>query len=173
MAIVGQNKISTQYLDFLQQEDLARHREQVDEILERFAPVRGGLIPALQQVQETLGFLPASVQDYMALKMKLPASDVFGVVSFYSFFTMKPRGQYIIKVCLGTACYVKGAGKLVETLERELGVKCGDTTEDRKYTVQGVRCLGACGLAPVVVVNEDTLAHVEASRIMRLLKKYE
>ena len=159
---------------FLKEEDLLNEKETVDKILYDHREKPGALIPVLQHVQETLKYLPPVVQDYIAVGLNIPASDVFGVVSFYSFFTMTPRGQNIIRVCLGTACYVKGAGQIVENLERGLKVKVheGGTTEDKKFTLEVVRCLGACGLAPVVVVNDETHGMVDPAKAMDILKPY-
>ncbi|UCF09835.1 MAG: NAD(P)H-dependent oxidoreductase subunit E, partial [Candidatus Bipolaricaulota bacterium] len=126
----------------------------------------------LQKAQEMLGFLPASVQDYIALGLGLPAADVFGVVSFYSFFTMTPRGKHVIRVCLGTACFVKGAAKIQDKLTDHLHVPVGGTTEDREFSLEAVRCVGACGLAPVVVVDEVTHGQVDPAEIVEIVESY-
>jgi len=164
--------ITRDFDSFLDKENLVDCREEVDDILDRYRNVRGGLIPVLQQVQEKLGFLAPSVLDYISLGLNVPSSDIFGVVSFYSFFTMVPRGKYIIKVCLGTACYVQGASKIISNIERGLNVEVGKTTEDRLFTLQEVRCLGACGLAPVIMINEDTHGMVKPDKIMKMLDEY-
>ncbi len=148
-------------------------REKVDEILSNYRGQGGGLIPVLQQVQGIIGYLPVVVQDYIAFGLGIPSCNVFGVVSFYSFFSMIAKGRNVIKVCLGTACYVKRANKIIENIERGLKIQLGDTTEDKKFTLEGVRCLGACGLAPVVVIGEDTHGLVDSSKVMKLLGKYE
>jgi NADH-quinone oxidoreductase E subunit len=172
MPTVSPYIISRDYYNFLEEENLFDFKEEIDEILAKYRNVRGGLIPVLQQVQEKLGYLSASVLDYISIGLNIPSSDVFGVVSFYSFFTMVPRGEFIIKVCLGTACYVQGASKIIYNIENELKIKVGETTEDRKFTLQEVRCLGACGLAPVIMVNEDTHGMVKADKVMNLLNNY-
>jgi NADH:ubiquinone oxidoreductase subunit E len=173
MPTLTQYNIKEEYLKFLNEEGLQDKKEKVDEILAKFRGQGGGLIPVLQQVQETIGYLPAVVQDYIALGLGVPSCNVFGVVSFYSFFSMTPKGKHVIKVCLGTACYVKGANKIIENIERGLNIKLGETTEDKNFTLEGVRCLGACGLAPVVVVGEDTLGLVDPTKVMKLLENYK
>lgn len=172
MPTVSPYIISREYYNFLEKEDLFDFKEEIDEILARYRKVRGGLIPVLQQVQEKFGYLSPTVLDYISMGLNIPSSDVFGVVSFYSFFTMVPRGEFIIKVCLGTACYVQGSSKIIYNIENELKIKVGQTTEDRKFTLQEVRCLGACGLAPVIMINEDTHGMVKADKIMNLLENY-
>ncbi|MBM3317348.1 MAG: NAD(P)H-dependent oxidoreductase subunit E [Candidatus Eisenbacteria bacterium] len=157
---------------FLRAEEALDKRAVLDEILERYRPRRGGLIPVLQLFQEKLGFLPVPVQNYIALGLGLPAADVYGVVSFYAFFTMTPRGRHTIRVCLGTACYVKEAGKIIENIAEHLGVKVGETTPDRLFTLTGVRCVGACGLAPVVVVGEDTHGMIDPAKAAAVIEAY-
>jgi NADH-quinone oxidoreductase subunit E len=166
-------QITKEYHAFLKDEELVECRDTVDSILTEYRGRRGGLIPVLQQVQGHLKFLPTPVQDYVALGLGVPPSDVYGVVSFYSFFSMKPRGRHLVRTCLGTACYVKGIQKVIDKIEREFGVTVGGTTQDRRFTLQGVRCLGACGLAPVVMVDEDTLGQVDPAKIIKMLEKYE
>ncbi|OHD68089.1 MAG: hypothetical protein A2W19_01705 [Spirochaetes bacterium RBG_16_49_21] len=166
-------QIAKEYNAFLQNESLTEFKDKIDSILEDYRERRGGLIPVLQQVQEYLKFLPPVVQNYVALGLGVPSSDVYGVVSFYSFFSMKPRGRHLVRTCLGTACYVKGIQKVIDKIERGFDVTMGGTTKDRRFTLQGVRCLGACGLAPVVVVDENTLGQVDHAKIVKMLEKYE
>ena len=132
-------KVIKDFKQLLEEEEKPEAKEQIDKILDSYKDQMGGLIPVLQQVQGILGFLPIPVQHYIALGMGIPSSDVFGVVSFYSFFTMVPRGRHIVRVCLGTACFVKGSGKLLDTLSRHLKVSLGETTEDREYSLEVVR----------------------------------
>ncbi|MFC1824089.1 molybdopterin-dependent oxidoreductase, partial [Thermodesulfobacteriota bacterium] len=165
-------EVTAKFVELLEEEEITEAKGRIDEILAVYKPKMGGLIPVLQQVQEIIGFLPVSVQNYIALGLGVPASDVFGVVTFYSFFTMVPRGRHIIRVCLGTACFVKGSAKLMENLGRHLKVAVGETTEDREYTLEIVRCLGACGLAPVMVVDEITHGQVEPSEIVEIVESY-
>jgi len=157
---------------FLAAEGATAKKPKLDEILARYRPRRGGLIPVLQLFQEQLGHLPVVVQNYIALGLGLSAADVFGVVSFYAFFTMTPRGRHTIRVCLGTACYVKESGKICENIAEHLKVSVGETTEDRLFTLTAVRCVGACGLAPVVVVDETTHGMVDPAKAAALIESY-
>lgn len=128
--------------------------ELIDQIVEKYKGQEGALIPLLHKVQQSLGYLPEDVQAYIAEKLHIPLSEVYGVVSFYTLFNTEPKGKYKISVCLGTACYVKGAGQIVSEFEKELNVKVGGTTEDGLFTLEACRCLGACGLAPVMMIND-------------------
>lgn len=145
---------------------------QLDSIIEKYKGQAGGLIPVLEEAQVCLEYLPLSVQRRIAAGLNLPLSRVYGVVTFYSFFTMTPRGKHTIRVCLGTACYVRGGKELTEALERQFGIKDGETTSDRMFTLESVRCLGACGLGPVVVVNEDVHGRVKPAKIKDVLSQY-
>ena len=145
----------------------------VDAIIEKYKLKPGSLIPVLDEVQEAIGHLPKSIQKKVALGLRIPFSEVYGVVTFYSFFTMVPRGRHTIRVCLGTACYVRGGKKNLDALTRLLKIDPGETTEDRRFSLETVRCLGACGLAPTMVIDEDTFPQVKASTIHQLLEDYE
>jgi NADH:ubiquinone oxidoreductase subunit E len=133
----------------------------------------GALIPMLQRAQEICGFLPAEIQRRIAAGLDISPSMIYGVVSFYSFFTMKPRGKYVIRVCLGTACYVKRSEEIIDRLSESLNIPIGGVTEDTKFSLEGVRCLGACGLAPVAVVGEDTYGLLDPVKSVEILKNYE
>jgi NADH:ubiquinone oxidoreductase subunit E len=146
---------------------------QVDAIIERYKAQPGALIPVLEEVQETLGYLPHSIQRRVAGGLTLSLSEVYGVVTFYSFFSMVPKGKHIIRVCLGTACYVRGGKKNLEEVCHCLKLEPGDTTEDRRYSLETVRCLGACGLAPVLLLDQDTFRQVKPSRINEILDQYK
>jgi len=163
-------EVREKFVQLLEAEEKPEAKQEIDTILATYKDHRGGLIPVLQQVQGILGFLPIPVQHYIALGLGIPSSDVFGVVSFYSFFTMVPRGRHIIRICLGTACFVKGSGKLLDTLIRHLHVDVGETTEDREYSLEVVRCVGACGLAPVMVLDEETHGQMEPSKIIGIVE---
>ncbi|MFH0844498.1 MAG: molybdopterin-dependent oxidoreductase [Pseudomonadota bacterium] len=165
-------EVTQGYLDFLKEEDKIEATTPIDEILRTYRHRKGGLIPVLQKVQGILGFLPVEVQNYVALGLGLPPSDVFGVVTFYHFFTMVPRGRHIVRVCLGTACFVKGSANILENLERHLKVTVGETTEDREYSLDVVRCLGACGLAPVMVVDEVTHGELDPRKVVEIIESY-
>ncbi len=147
--------------------------EELDAFIAEQPPRRDSLIPILHKAQELFGFLPVEVQEHVARAIDLPASEVLGVVTFYSYFTMQPRGRHTINVCLGTACYVRGAKKVMEALESALGVKMGETTPDRRFSLTSQRCFGACGLAPVVMINKDVHGRVNASRLSEILGQYE
>ncbi len=165
-------KIRADFDAFLKAEEVTEKKPPIDAVLAEYRSHRGGLIPVLQRVQGILGFLPIEAQNYIALGLDVPASDVYGVVSFYAFFTMTPRGKHVVRVCLGTACYVKEAGKILANIEEHFGIKVGQTTEDRQFTIEGVRCVGACGLAPVVVVGEETLGMVDPAQAVKRVEAF-
>jgi NADH-quinone oxidoreductase E subunit len=144
----------------------------IDSILKRFHDKPGALIPALEEIQEVTGYLPESIQRYVAKSLNIPLGQVYGVVTFYSFFTMKPRGKHQIRVCLGTACHVRGSKRILEKVERELNIEPGECTEDRNFGLDVVRCLGACGLAPVMMVDEETMRQVKADKVSQILSQY-
>jgi NADH-quinone oxidoreductase subunit E/NADP-reducing hydrogenase subunit HndA len=144
----------------------------LNSIIEKHKGKPGGLIPVLEEAQVCLEYLPVSVQKKIATGLNLPLSRVYGVVTFYSFFTMTPRGKYTVRVCLGTACYVRGGKALTETLEKQFGIKEGETTADRMFTLESVRCLGACGLGPVIVVGEDVHGRVKPGKVKEILSQY-
>ena len=146
---------------------------QIDGIVAKYKDKPGSLIPVLQQAQEVCGYLPHAVQRYVAKGMNMSPSVVFGVATFYSFFTLVPRGKHVIRVCLGTACYVKRSEEILNKIKDELDLEVGEVTRDKKYSLEAVRCLGACGLAPVVVIGQDTYGDVAATKVMDIIKKYE
>jgi NADH:ubiquinone oxidoreductase subunit E len=156
-----------------EQEFTAEELSAVDAVIERYRSKPGALIPVLEDVQELLGYLPKSIQKIIALKLRVPFSEVYGVVTFYSFFTMVPRGRHTLRCCLGTACYVKGGKKILEKLSSTLAVKPGGTTDDRRFSLETVRCLGACGLAPVLTADKDTFRQVKPSKLNELLQGYD
>ncbi len=145
----------------------------VDKIIDQFRDKPGCLIPVLEGCQETVGYLPVELQEYISNGLNIPGSTIYGVVTFYSFFSMVPKGRNTIKVCLGTACYVRGTKDIMKRLTGEFKLEVGQTTEDRRFSLEAVRCLGACGLAPVVVVNEDTYGGVRPDKVPDILNKYE
>ncbi|MFC1584268.1 NAD(P)H-dependent oxidoreductase subunit E [Fibrobacterota bacterium] len=158
---------------FLEEEKCPEKKEPIDNILSNYRSRAGGIIPVLQQVQEILGFLPPVVQNYIALGMNLPASRVYGIVTFYAFFTQIPRGEYIIKVCMGTACYVMGANEIAQRFSDLLKIKVGETTGDRIFSLETVRCIGACGLAPVIMVNDNTHGNVSPNTCQEIIDIYK
>lgn len=149
-------------------EQLAR----VETIIKRYNGKPGGLIPVLEQVQEVLGYLPVPVQMLVAEGLNLSPAQVYGVVTFYSFFTMTPRGRHTIRVCLGTACYVRGGQKILTHLQQRLKIEPGTCTNDRRFSLETVRCLGACGLAPVVMVDADTHGQMKLSKLDVVIERY-
>lgn len=145
----------------------------IDALVEQKGAVPDSLIEILHAVQEEIGYLPQGVQEYIAEKLDIPAGTVEGVVSFYSFFTTVPRGRHTIKVCQGTACYVRGGKRVLETVTKHCGCGVGETSEDMRFSLQVVRCVGACGLSPVMVVNDDIYERVKPTKVAELLDKYE
>ncbi|MFZ5354669.1 MAG: NAD(P)H-dependent oxidoreductase subunit E [Bacillota bacterium] len=133
----------------------------------------GELINILREAQEIFGYLPQDVQLFIARKLGIPAAKVFGVATFYSFFSMEPRGKHVISVCMGTACFVKGADKVLDELRSRLQIVNGNTSEDGMYTVDTVRCIGACGLAPVVLVDGKVHGRVRAEDVPEILKNID
>ena len=143
--------------------------EQVDTFIDSLVTKKGALIEVLHHAQGVFGFLPKEVQLHIAKKLDIPPAKVYGVVSFYSYFTTEPRGKYKISVCLGTVCFVKGADKILAEFENKLGIKSGGTTEDQMFSLDGLRCVGACGLAPVVVVNSKVFGQVKPEQVSEIL----
>lgn len=146
---------------------------QVDEIIDRSKGKPGCLIPVLEECQVVVGYLPLELQDYIGSRLNIPGSTIYGVVTFYSFFCMVPKGRHTIKVCLGTACYVRGTKNILSRISQEFGLGVGQTSEDRRFSLESVRCLGACGLAPVMVVDSDTHGGVSPNRVSGVLEDYE
>jgi NADH-quinone oxidoreductase E subunit len=132
---------------------------------------RGALIAVLHKAQHLYGFLSDEVIYFVSEKMDIPTSKIYGVISFYSYFTTKQRGQYVVNVCLGTACFVRGADAIMKEFEKQLNIKAGETTSDMKFTLTGLRCIGACGLAPVVMVNEKVYGRMEKEMVLKILEE--
>jgi len=147
--------------------------EKVDEIIERHYYEESSLIGILQDVQREFNYLPKPVLKHIAQRLDIPLNRVYSVSTFYRAFTLKPRGKYTISVCVGTACHVRGGKRIVEELERRLGIKAPDTTDNLKYSLQTVNCLGACALGPVVVVNGQYHAQVTPKQVANILKQYQ
>lgn len=147
--------------------------EELKNYIDSVKDTKGPLINVLHKAQEIFGYIPIEVQKFVAKELNIALSEVYGVVTFYNFFSMKPRGKYEINVCLGTACYVKGANKVIEYFEEELGIKHGETTQDNLFTLSSARCFGACGLAPVIMVNEDVYGYVDRKKVKEVIKKYK
>ena len=132
----------------------------------------GALMPIMQRAQDIFGYLPEDVQNIIAKGLDIPVSDVYGVATFYAQFNLEPKGKYIISVCRGTACYVKGAQLVLDKLEEVLGVPAGSTTPDGMFTLNATRCLGACGLAPVIMVNDDVYGRLTPEQVAGIIAKY-
>ena len=147
--------------------------KEVDGIIERYRGKRGALIPVLEECQNVCGYLPLDVQRRISQGLNVPGSTVYGVVTFYSFFTMVPKGRHTIKVCLGTACYVRGGKANLDYVRYELGVKVKGTTSDHRFSLDSVRCIGACGMAPAMIVDDDTYAGVSNKNVMEILDRYQ
>ncbi len=147
--------------------------QQLTEFIENNSEKKGFLIPVLHKAQEIFGYLPAEVREFVAEKMNIPVSTVMGVVTFYSFFRMNPVGKHNITVCMGTACYVRGAKKIVEALEKTLGIKPGETTEDRMFSLGIQRCLGACGLAPAIMIDHEVHGRMTPQKLEQVLELYK
>ncbi len=152
-------------LDNKKYQELAKYIEDLD-----YKPTE--LIAILHRAQHLFGYLPREVQEFIADKLNINVSKVYGVVTFYSFFTMEKKGKYVINICMGTACFVRGADKILREFEEKLGIKNGETTEDGKFTLSTLRCVGACGLAPVVQVNGKTYGNATLETVAEILEEY-
>ena len=144
----------------------------LDEVLEEYQAKAGALIPVLQIAQNMFGYLPEAALKRISLSLGKSYSEVAGVVGFYSFFSTVPRGKHLIRVCLGTACYVRGGKQVLDSIKKCLGVDVGETTPDRTFSLEVARCFGACGLAPVITVDDDIHQRVKAARVQDILDKY-
>ncbi|WP_346917463.1 NADH-quinone oxidoreductase subunit NuoE [Clostridium sp.] len=147
--------------------------KELDDFIKSLSSKDGALIEVLHRAQHIFGYLPKEVQTFVADKLNLPVSKVYGVVTFYSFFTTEPRGKNVINVCMGTACFVRGAGDVLKEFEKELSIKSGQTTEDMKFTLGSLRCVGACGLAPVLTINDKVYGHCTPDQVKSILAEYE
>lgn len=155
--------------------DMDANREKIEEFksfMEESKTKKGALMTVLHKAQNTFGYIPEEIQNMISRTMKIPVSEIYGVITFYSQFTLVPKGEYDISVCMGTACYVKGAQDILDEIQEELGITVGQTTLDRKFSISGTRCLGACGLAPVMVINEDVYGRLNPKDIKDILNKY-
>jgi len=147
--------------------------EELKAVCKSFNNDKGELINVLHKAQGIFGYLPAEVQEIIAEELKMPLAKVFGVVTFYSYFTMLPKGEHPISVCTGTACYVRGAEKVLDEFKRILKIEVGETTPDGKFSISCLRCVGACGLAPVVMVGDKTYGRVSPDGVKDIIKEYQ
>jgi len=153
---------------------LDEKKMKLENVIERHAANgRKSLMQVLQEAQNIYGYLPLEVQRDVALGLGVSVAEVYGVVSFYSFFSINPKGDYVVSVCMGTACYVKGSQAILEKVQTELGIKPGECTNDMKFSINACRCIGACGLAPVMMINEDVYGRLTADEIPAILAKYK
>ena len=134
--------------------------------------MKGALIPVLHEAQVLYGYLPIQVQKKISEGMNVPLAEIYGVVTFYTQFSLQPKGKYKVQVCLGTACYVKGAGQIYDKLKQELGLEEDGTTEDGLFSLEACRCIGACGLAPVITINEDVYGRLVLDDIEKIIRQY-
>ena len=146
---------------------------QIKKIIEATAGQAGAPIRVLQKVQGLIGYLPREALEIVSREMGIPLSELYGITSFYSFFSMVPKGKYVIQVCLGTSCYVKGGQRIIDSLKKDFGLESGSTTPDGKLSLQTVRCLGCCGLSPVLAINEDVHRKVKPSKLKEILSSYQ
>ena len=149
-----------------------KQERELKKVIEKHKNLPGGLMPVLQEAQAIYSYLPIEVQQMIADGMGISLSEVYGVATFYSQFLLNPKGQHPISVCLGTACYVKGAGLLMDKLEGLLGIKNGSISDDLKFSLDATRCIGACGLAPVLTIGEDVYGRLEPNQLADILAKY-
>lgn len=160
-------------LESLNPDLTAEVMSQVDQIIDRHQGNPGCLIPVLEECQNLVGYLPVELQDHISRRLAIPGSTIYGVVTFYSFFSMMPRGRHTIKVCMGTACYVRGIAEVMQRIQTEYKLEVGGTTKNRRFSLESVRCLGACGLAPVLVVDDDAHGGLTPDGVLDILEKYE
>lgn len=146
--------------------------EQLQAVIDEYKDTKGSLMPVMQKAQEIFGAVTFEVQNFIAEKMDIPMTDVYGVATFYSQFALEPKGEHVISVCLGTACYVRGVQAVLDRLVEELDVEVGKTTKDRKFTLEATRCLGCCGLAPVMTIDGNVYARMTPEDVTRVLKEY-
>ena len=157
-----------------QHEDITNEMwEKINIVIEANRKIPGAIITVLRECQNIVNYLPVELINYIADGMNIPQSEVFGVASFYSLFSLKPKGRHTIKVCTGTACYVKGIREVINRIDGEYSLKEGETTTDRRFSLEGVRCLGACGLAPVMVIGDDTHGSVAAETVIKSIEDYK
>ncbi len=141
-------------------------------VIAKYQGVPGATMPVMQEAQDIYGYLPIEVQKMIADGMGISLEEIYGIASFYSQFKLNPNGEVAIAVCLGTACYVKGSGDILERLEQRLGIKSGETSSDGKFSLEATRCIGACGLAPVLTINEEVYGRLKVDDVDKILEKY-
>lgn len=153
--------------------DFQEKSGQLSKIIAKYKDTQGALIPVLHEAQELYGYLPLEVQRQIALELDIPLAEVYGVVSFYTQFSINPKGKYQINVCMGTACYVKGSNDILDKFRTRLSIDVGECTDDQKFSLDACRCIGACGLAPVVTINDEVYGKLTPDEVDDILDKYE
>ena len=156
----------------LTQEQIAAKTAELEAYISENKDMDGALIPVMQKAQELFGYLSFETMQLISDRLDVPVSDIYGVATFYALFSLTPKGSNVISVCTGTACYVKGAAAVLDEVKKLLGIESGETTPDGKFSIQDTRCLGCCGLAPVMVINEDVYGRLEPADIKDILAKY-
>ncbi len=144
-----------------------------NQVIDKYLPIKGALMPVLQEIQDHYGYIPEPCVHLVAERLNVYTSQIYGVLTFYAQFHLEPRGKYIVRVCMGTACHVKGAGRIGDTLTDRLGIGHAETTEDLKFTVEHVACIGACGMAPVIMVNDATYGSMTVQKLDEVVAKYK
>ncbi len=152
--------------------DLKEKMEKLDTVIKEFKHVQGGLMPVLHETQELFGYIPEEAQEKISKGLNVPLAEIYGVATFFSRFTLEPKGEHTISVCLGTACYVQGVQKIYKRLQEELNIQPGETTPDNKFTLIDTRCVGCCGLAPVITIDEEVYGKVKPEDVPDILAKY-
>jgi len=147
--------------------------EKLDQFIKENKAKKGPLMPIMQKAQEIFGYLPIELQNHIAEALEIPLTDIYGVATFYSQFSLTPKGEFHVGVCMGTACYVRGAQKILDELAKILVVKVGETTADGKFTLEATRCLGACGLAPVIMINDEVYGRLVSEDVPAIIDKYK
>ena len=147
-------------------------KQEVKEILEQYTTAKDNLVPILNDVQVKYGYIPQIAQSEISEYLSIPMAEIYGVITFYSRFTLKPKGKYNVAVCLGTACYVKGSQKIMDRLKERLKIEAGETTKDGKFSIEETRCVGACGLAPVFMVNDEVYGNATVKQFDEVIDKY-
>jgi NADH-quinone oxidoreductase subunit E len=144
-----------------------------NQVIDKYLDMHGALMPVLQEIQEAYGYVPEPCVHLVAERLNVYSSQIYGVLTFYAQFHLEPRGKYIVRVCMGTACHVKGAGRIGDTLKDRLGIGHAETTSDLKFTAEYVACIGACGMAPVIMVNDATYGSMTVQKMDEILQKYQ
>ena len=156
----------------LTQEQIIAKTAELNAYIDEQKDVKGALIPVMQKAQELFGYLSFETMELISERLDVPVSEIYGVATFYALFSLTPKGEHVISVCMGTACYVKGAAAVLEEVKSQLGINSGETTPDGKFSIQDTRCLGCCGLAPVMLIDNDVYGRLDPADIKDILAKY-